>query len=289
MSPSNNWLLVTIAVVVAVAISVPVTLAAQALFLAPEAPAKRPATPAPAAKTDLSVLDELAALREQMNGMDERWSVNSTTTARNSSAMLNEINDLRARLSALEAAVAVNGKPQGNGAPGAPTAPGPVTGRVQVPGVDPAVAAQMEAVTRATLQRVEQERIEEMKRQQQEMMAQQRVEREKWMDDRYTAYIDRVMAELGPNAGQIDQLRVAIAERKANMMKLYDPEIADEDKKSWQDTNAEFDQKVQGILSQGQYQVYKEKRLDDFSGNFGQNSNNNGRNNGSNNPQPRTR
>jgi hypothetical protein len=111
-------------------------------------------------------------------------------------------------------------------------------------------------------------REEEREKQREE----QRRERENYVTGVYTEHLDRLCRELALTPNQERAVRQALEVRKQSMMRMYDSwGLSREERKDrgileWDEVNAIYDTSIKQILNQEQYEQYKRKRLDDFSG-----------------------
>jgi len=111
-------------------------------------------------------------------------------------------------------------------------------------------------------------REEEREKQREE----QRKEREEYLTSVYTGHLDLLSKELALTPNQERAVRQALEVRKQSMMKMYDSwglsreERRDQGIPEWEEVNTAYDTSIKQILNQEQYEQYKRKRLDDFSG-----------------------
>lgn len=106
---------------------------------------------------------------------------------------------------------------------------------------------------RETERRRDQQRLERM---------QQRAE---WLTEVYNRASDRLQSELALTPHQTDNVKILLDWRKEQMMLVYDETIPNEQKPDWQAVNTNFDERIRTIINAQQYQIYKEKRLDNFN------------------------
>lgn len=113
-------------------------------------------------------------------------------------------------------------------------------------------------------ERARQAAEEEARRQ--EQLAEWRKQQEEYVQTVYDERLDEMTGELAMNGGQIDAVRDAFNMRKTGIMAMRDPDVPEDQRKSWEAVNTEFDQEIQRILSPQQYQMYKDKGLHEFNG-----------------------
>ncbi len=116
----------------------------------------------------------------------------------------------------------------------------------------------------------EERRAREEERQKQR--EQQRREREEYITGVYDSHLQLLMKELSLTPNQETGVRQALEARKQSMMKMYDSwGLSREERQErgipeWEEVNKAYDNTVKQVLNQEQYEQYKRRNLDDFSG-----------------------
>jgi len=116
----------------------------------------------------------------------------------------------------------------------------------------------------------EEHRAREEERQKQR--EQQRREREDYLATVYSEHLQLLGKELSLTPNQEAGISQALEVRKQSMMKMYDgwglsrEERQEKGILEWDEVNKAYDDTVKQVLNQEQYEQYKRKNLDDFSG-----------------------
>jgi hypothetical protein len=101
---------------------------------------------------------------------------------------------------------------------------------------------------------------------------QRRREREDYLSGVYGNHLQLLAKELSLTPNQSAAISQALEVRKQSMMKMYDSwGLSREERQQkgvpeWDEVNKAYDDTVKQVLNQEQYEQYKRKRLDDFSG-----------------------